>query len=149
MLSVAAHALHRRRVRAHYVQHDCRVVFHHAIRVGSSVLSVHPAGNGSTHSCKELLRAFCDTQSNRFITEFCFQLPSFVPAFFVAICAFLIIVPCYVAPYEVFMGMLITLVGIPVYYVGVVWKNKPQWFSAAIGKYSLNTQHARYSHIYN
>ncbi|KAL9894007.1 solute carrier family 7 member genderblind isoform 1-T1 [Glossina fuscipes fuscipes] len=49
-----------------------------------------------------------------------------IPIVFIIICAFLIIVPVYVAPYEVGMGILITLVGIPFYYVGVVWKKKPQ-----------------------
>ncbi|EAT46282.1 AAEL002525-PA [Aedes aegypti] len=51
-----------------------------------------------------------------------------VPTLFVIICAFLIVVPCYVAPYEVGMGVLLTLAGIPVYYVGVAWKNKPESF---------------------
>ena len=56
---------------------------------------------------------------------------------FVLICAFLIVVPCYVAPYEVGMGVLITLIGVPVYYVGVAWKSKPQWFQNGIGKFQL------------
>uniref|UniRef100_A0A1B0CP74 Amino acid transporter n=5 Tax=Lutzomyia longipalpis TaxID=7200 RepID=A0A1B0CP74_LUTLO len=49
------------------------------------------------------------------------------PIVFCLICAFLIVVPCYVAPYEVLMGILITITGIPFYYVGVVWRNKPVW----------------------
>lgn len=51
-----------------------------------------------------------------------------VPTLFVIICAFLIVVPCYVAPYEVGMGVALTLAGIPVYYIGVAWKNKPESF---------------------
>lgn len=43
------------------------------------------------------------------------------------------VVPCYVAPYEVGMGILITVAGIPVYYFGVVWKNKPKIVQDAIG----------------
>lgn len=43
------------------------------------------------------------------------------------------VVPCYVAPYEVGMGVLITVAGIPVYYFGVVWKNKPKFVQDAIG----------------
>jgi len=53
------------------------------------------------------------------------------------VCAFLVVVPIYVAPYEVGMGVLITIIGIPFYYVGVVWKNKPKWVQRTIGEYSL------------
>ncbi|XP_055699328.1 Y+L amino acid transporter 2 [Phlebotomus papatasi] len=55
-----------------------------------------------------------------------------IPIVFCLICAFLIVVPCYVAPYEVVMGILITITGIPFYYVGVVWENKPQWLMKTI-----------------
>ncbi|XP_058444444.1 Y+L amino acid transporter 2 [Malaya genurostris] len=55
-----------------------------------------------------------------------------IPTLFVIICAFLIVVPCYVAPYEVGMGVALTLAGIPVYYIGVVWKNKPASFENAL-----------------
>lgn len=51
-----------------------------------------------------------------------------VPITFVIICAFLIIVPCYVAPIEVGMGVAITLLGVPFYYICVMWRNKPQGF---------------------
>lgn len=70
--------------------------------------------------------------TNKF-SDFNLQLPLFVPIIFVTICALLIVVPCYVAPYEVFMGVIITLAGIPVYYMGVVWQDKPKWFQEAIG----------------
>lgn len=60
------------------------------------------------------------------------KVPLWVPTLFVIICAFLIVVPCYVAPYEVGMGVLLTLAGIPVYYVGVAWTNKPASFENAL-----------------
>lgn len=44
------------------------------------------------------------------------------------------VVPCYVAPYEVGMGVLITAAGIPVYYLGVVYQDKPKWVQQIIGK---------------
>lgn len=66
------------------------------------------------------------------VLSICLQLPIVVPITFVLICAFLVIVPCYVAPYEVGMGLLITLIGIPVYYIGVAWRSKPQWFQSVI-----------------
>lgn len=65
------------------------------------------------------------------------QLPLIVPITFFVISAFLMVVPCYVAPYEVGMGVLITVAGIPVYYMGVVWQDKPKWVQQAIGEYRL------------
>lgn len=61
-----------------------------------------------------------------------------VPIVFVVICLFLIIMPCVEAPYEVGMGALITLSGVPAYYVGVHWKNKPQAFQNFMRKLFLN-----------
>lgn len=60
------------------------------------------------------------------------RVPLWVPTFFVIICVFLLIVPCYVAPYEVGMGVALTLAGIPVYYIGVAWKTKPKAFTDAL-----------------
>lgn len=55
---VPADALHRRRVRAHHVQHHCRVVLHHAVRIVRSVLPVHATGNGATDQAAAV-RADC------------------------------------------------------------------------------------------
>ncbi|XP_039290058.1 large neutral amino acids transporter small subunit 1 [Nilaparvata lugens] len=55
-----------------------------------------------------------------------------VPVTFVILCIFLVIFPVFSAPYEVLMGVLITLTGIPAYYFGVVWKEKPSWFTNAL-----------------
>lgn len=56
------------------------------------------------------------------------KMPLWIPITFVAICAFLVFVPCYQRPYEVGIGALITLSGIPAYFTGVKWKNRPLWF---------------------
>ncbi|KAG6801463.1 Y+L amino acid transporter 2 [Apis mellifera caucasica] len=56
------------------------------------------------------------------------KMPLWIPITFVAICAFLVFVPCYQRPYEVGIGALITLSGIPAYFIGVKWKNRPLWF---------------------
>ncbi|XP_036143679.1 large neutral amino acids transporter small subunit 2 isoform X3 [Monomorium pharaonis] len=56
------------------------------------------------------------------------KIPLWIPILFVALCAFLVIVPCYERPYEVGMGILITVSGIPAYFFGVAWKGKPLWF---------------------
>ncbi|KAL4103570.1 hypothetical protein QTP88_018931 [Uroleucon formosanum] len=51
-----------------------------------------------------------------------------IPITYVIVSLFLIVLPCYVRPFQVGMGVGITLLGIPVYYVCVVWKTKPVWF---------------------
>ncbi|XP_015175162.1 PREDICTED: Y+L amino acid transporter 2 [Polistes dominula] len=56
------------------------------------------------------------------------KVPLWIPITFVALCAFLVIVPCYERPYEVGMGILITASGIPAYFMGVRWQKKPTWF---------------------
>lgn len=61
-------------------------------------------------------------------------MPLWIPTVFCIVCAFLIVVPCYVAPWETGMGVFITVLGIPFYYVGVVWKNKPEWFMNGVGR---------------
>lgn len=35
--------------------------------------------------------------------------------------------PSFEAPLNLLVGILITLAGIPVYYVGIYWKNKPAY----------------------
>lgn len=60
-----------------------------------------------------------------------------IPIIFVLICAFLVILPCFVQPQVVGWGTVITLSGIPAYYMGVVWKNKPQWFEKINGKLEI------------
>lgn len=56
-----------------------------------------------------------------------------VPIAFVVICFFLIVMPCVEAPYEVGMGALITLSGVPAYYFGIYWKDKPEWYRKFMG----------------
>lgn len=59
-------------------------------------------------------------------------MPLWIPITFVCICAFLVFFPSYQRPYEVGIGALITLSGIPAYFIGVRWKNKPLWFQRLI-----------------
>lgn len=59
---------------------------------------------------------------------FSFQVPLWIPIVFVAVCIFLVIVPLFERPFELGMGLLITVSGIPAYFLGVAWKNKPMWF---------------------
>lgn len=39
------------------------------------------------------------------------------------------------------LGMVIMLTGVPVYIVGVWWKDKPKWISRAVGKLTSHTPH--------
>ena len=58
-----------------------------------------------------------------------------IPIVFLCICSFLVFMPLYVRPIEVGMGLLITASGIPVYFVSVKWRNKPEWFRRLLGKH--------------
>ncbi|KZC09425.1 PREDICTED: Y+L amino acid transporter 2 [Dufourea novaeangliae] len=68
------------------------------------------------------------------------KMPLWIPITFVAICAFLVIVPCYERPYEVGVGTLITLSGIPAFFFGIEWKSKPVWFQKTNSKITYIVQ---------
>ena len=63
-----------------------------------------------------------------------------IPILFLLICTFLVFLPLYVRPVEVGMGLLITASGIPVYFVGVYWKNKPEWFKSVLASMTAQSQ---------
>ncbi|XP_012936951.2 large neutral amino acids transporter small subunit 2, partial [Aplysia californica] len=50
----------------------------------------------------------------------------FFPVFYLIVCVFLIITPLTSSPMECLMGLIMIATGIPVYMLGVMWKNKPQ-----------------------
>jgi len=49
-----------------------------------------------------------------------------IPIAFFVICSFLVLLPFYVEPLVIGNGLLVTAIGVPVYFVGVYWKNKPK-----------------------
>ena len=59
-----------------------------------------------------------------------------IPIFFVLVCLFLLIVPCYEAPYEVGMGVLITVTGIPVYILCIAQGKRPLWFTTTLASFT-------------
>lgn len=63
-----------------------------------------------------------------------------LPIFFLIICAFLLVVPLLDNPTECFMGMAVVASGIPVYILGVMWKNKPESFLSLVDRFSVLTQ---------
>jgi len=51
-----------------------------------------------------------------------------IPIMFLMICGFLLVLPAFEKPVEVIAGLLITASGIPAYFFGVRWQNKPLWW---------------------
>ena len=62
-----------------------------------------------------------------------------IPIAFFIICSFLVLMPFYVEPVVIGMGLLITVLGIPVYLVGVMWKNKPKFVNNFMGNFFQNS----------
>jgi len=54
--------------------------------------------------------------------------PHIVYILFLFICLFLVIIPLYSAPQDIGIGLLIIVLGVPVYWLGVCWERKPQAF---------------------
>jgi len=63
-----------------------------------------------------------------------------IPIVFLLICAFLVFMPLYVEPIQVGMGILITVIGLPVYFIGVHWRNKPKWFNQIMYYCTMGSQ---------
>ncbi len=70
---------------------------------------------------------------------FPFQFNIAIPVTFMIVVVFLLIVPLYAAPYDTGMGLLCVVSGIPVYIIGVAWKNKPKVFNDYMGMYIFHT----------
>lgn len=60
-----------------------------------------------------------------------------LPVFFILACLFLIAVSFWKTPVECGIGFAIIFSGLPVYFLGVWWKNKPKWLLQGICEYLL------------
>ena len=65
----------------------------------------------------------------------CPQVNRALPVFFILACLFLIAVSFWKTPVECGIGFAIILSGLPVYFLGVSWKNKPKWLLQGICEY--------------
>ncbi|MBN3272195.1 LAT1 protein, partial [Polyodon spathula] len=70
-----------------------------------------------------------------------------LPMSFVLACVFLIIVSICMTPVECAIGFAIILSGVPVYYFGVWWTNKPKWVLSGICKYPDNRPISLFIHL--
>lgn len=50
-----------------------------------------------------------------------------IPIIFIVLCVILVMLPSIDAPMNLVYGILITLTGVPFYYLGIKWKNKPEF----------------------
>ncbi|OWK14495.1 hypothetical protein Celaphus_00000508, partial [Cervus elaphus hippelaphus] len=57
-----------------------------------------------------------------------FQVPLFIPALFSFTCLFMVALSLYSDPYSTGVGFIITLTGVPAYYLFIIWDKKPNWF---------------------
>lgn len=63
-----------------------------------------------------------------------------IPITFLACCIFLTIVPAIREPVNTVIGLAITLLGVPVYYMTIGWTSKPKWISKFQGNFTLVMQ---------
>lgn len=56
------------------------------------------------------------------------------PVIYLLFWAFLLVFSLYSEPVVCGVGLAIMMTGVPVYFLGVYWENKPQCFDATIGK---------------
>ncbi|ERE87834.1 cystine/glutamate transporter [Cricetulus griseus] len=64
--------------------------------------------------------------------------PLFIPALFSFTCLFMVVLSLYSDPFSTGVGFLITLTGVPAYYLFIVWDKKPKWFrQLSVEKYFI------------
>ncbi|XP_033115360.1 cystine/glutamate transporter-like [Anneissia japonica] len=69
-----------------------------------------------------------------------FKVPMFVPVTFVVITLLLVAMSFHSSPRECVIGFVILISGIPVYFVGVLWKNKPHYIAQGMENMTIFLQ---------
>ena len=59
------------------------------------------------------------------------------PVLFFAVSLFLLVIPLFASPLECLAGIGMTLTGVPVYILAVVWQSKPKSFTQFVSKWSF------------
>ncbi|XP_024600861.1 cystine/glutamate transporter isoform X2 [Neophocaena asiaeorientalis asiaeorientalis] len=62
-----------------------------------------------------------------------FKVPLFIPALFSFTCLFMVALSLYSDPFSTGIGFIITLTGVPAYYLFIIWDKKPRWFRRMSG----------------
>ncbi|EPQ14874.1 Cystine/glutamate transporter [Myotis brandtii] len=57
-----------------------------------------------------------------------FKVPLFIPALFSFTCFFMVALSLYSDPFSTGIGFILTLTGVPAYYLFIIWDKKPKWF---------------------
>ena len=65
---------------------------------------------------------------------FALQVNMLLPIVFLIVTIFLVVFPIFTSPIDTGIGLGILASGIPVYIIGVYWKNKPKGFTDMMGK---------------
>ncbi|KAL7862716.1 hypothetical protein SRHO_G00117000 [Serrasalmus rhombeus] len=93
----------------------------------------------SPEACHRCVR--CEQKNEqRFLKEtvcslnyvFSYEVNILLPVSFVLACLFLIVVSIWKTPAECCIGLAIIITGVPVYFFGVWWQNKPKWLLQVI-----------------
>nr|XP_060510159.1 cystine/glutamate transporter isoform X2 [Panthera onca] len=69
-----------------------------------------------------------------------FKVPLFIPALFSFTCLFMVALSLYSDPFSTGIGFIITLTGVPAYYLFIIWDKKPKWFRRMSDKITRTLQ---------
>lgn len=60
-----------------------------------------------------------------------------LPIAFLIICTFLVVFSCFTHPMEVGIGIAFIALGVPVFCIFIMWKNKPYWMQNACNSFNV------------
>lgn len=69
-----------------------------------------------------------------------FKVPLFIPALFSFTCLLMVALSLYSDPFSTGIGFVITLTGVPAYYLFIIWDKKPKWFRRMSGRITRTLQ---------